>query len=149
MSGLDPQEFDLTDLRRAWYPVQILMSSRPLSMMCSFVTTLVPCILRAHQRPAKCDHPCVEITLQGRAQEVTRAAIRALPPFCGLPKITDCTLSSTELQSGNAIGAFLQTPAPVLDKISGPMGARFFIQYWAGVWQPHRASAIPPSTRTG
>ena len=25
----------------------------------------------------------------------------------------------------DAIGAFLQTPAPVLDKISGPMGARF------------------------
>ena len=34
-------------------------------------------------------------------------------------------LSSTELESGNVIGAFLQTPAPVLDKISGPMGARF------------------------
>ena len=34
-------------------------------------------------------------------------------------------LSSTELESGNAIGAFLQAPAPVLDKISGPMGARF------------------------
>ena len=28
-------------------------------------------------------------------------------------------------RTGNAIGAFLQTPAPVLDKISGPMGARF------------------------
>ena len=29
------------------------------------------------------------------------------------------------MESGNATGAFLQTPAPVLDKISGPMGARF------------------------
>ena len=28
------------------------------------------------------------------------------------------------LESGNAIGAFLQTPAPVLDKNFGPMGAR-------------------------
>ena len=26
----------------------------------------------------------------------------------------------------NALGVFLQTPAPVLDKISGPLGARFF-----------------------
>ena len=32
-------------------------------------------------------------------------------------------LSSTELESGNALGAFLQTPAPVLDKSSGSMGA--------------------------
>ena len=32
----------------------------------------------------------------------------------------------TELESGNALGAFLQTPAPALDKISGPMGARFW-----------------------
>ena len=39
--------------------------------------------------------------------------------------LADLNLSSTELESGNAIGAFLQTPAPVLDKISGPMGARF------------------------
>ena len=37
--------------------------------------------------------------------------------------IADRNLSSTELESGNAIGAFLQTPDPVLDKISGPMGA--------------------------
>ena len=42
----------------------------------------------------------------------------------------DCrrlNLFSKELESGNAIGAFLQsqTPAPVQDKISGPMGARF------------------------
>ena len=29
------------------------------------------------------------------------------------------------------------------------MGAPSFIQHWAGVWQPHRASTIPPSTRTG
>ena len=33
--------------------------------------------------------------------------------------------SSAELESGNAPGAFLQTSAPVLDKISGPMGAQF------------------------
>ena len=41
------------------------------------------------------------------------------------PQFADWNLSSTELESGNAIEAFLQTPAPVLDKISGPMGARF------------------------
>ena len=39
--------------------------------------------------------------------------------------LADSNLSSTELESGNAIGAFLQAPAPVLDKISGPKGARF------------------------
>ena len=52
------------------------------------------------------------------------------------------------LESGNALGlgAFLQTPPPVLDIISGPMGA---IQYWAGVWESHRESAILPGTGTG
>ena len=39
--------------------------------------------------------------------------------------VADRNLSSTELESGIALGAFLQTPAPVLDKISGPMGAQF------------------------
>ena len=29
------------------------------------------------------------------------------------------------MESGNALGAFPQTPAPVLDKISGPVGAGF------------------------
>ena len=37
----------------------------------------------------------------------------------------DWNLSNTELESGNALGAFLQTSAPVLDKNSGPMGAQF------------------------
>ena len=39
--------------------------------------------------------------------------------------IADWNLSSTELESGNDTGAFPQTPAPVLDELSGPMGARF------------------------
>ena len=34
-------------------------------------------------------------------------------------------LSNTELECGSALGAFLQTPAPVLDQISGLMGAQF------------------------
>ena len=38
-----------------------------------------------------------------------------------------------KLVSNRAWGTFLQTPAPVLDKISGPMGARLL-----GFWQPHR-----------
>ena len=46
--------------------------------------------------------------------------------------------SSTELESGK--GAFLQTPAPLLDKMPEPMGARIFVQYWAGSWQSHRES---------
>ena len=40
-----------------------------------------------------------------------------------LGNFADCNLSSTELESGNALGAFLQTPALVLDIISGPKGA--------------------------
>ena len=61
----------------------------------------------------------------------------------------DWDSSSTELECGNAIWAFLQTPAPVLDKISGPMGARFLSSTGPGVWQPHRTSTIPLSIRTG
>ena len=41
------------------------------------------------------------------------------------PQVADRNLSSTELEPGNAPGAFLQTTAPVLDKHFGPMGARF------------------------
>ena len=37
--------------------------------------------------------------------------------------IADRNLSSTGLESGNATGAFLQTPAPILQKYSGPIGA--------------------------
>ena len=39
--------------------------------------------------------------------------------------LADWNWSSTELKSGSALGAFLQTRAPVPDKISGPVGARF------------------------
>ena len=39
-----------------------------------------------------------------------------------LCSIADWNLSSAELESGNAPRAFLQTPAPALDKIPGPMG---------------------------
>ena len=46
--------------------------------------------------------------------------------------IADWNVSSAELESGNALGAFLQTPAAVLDKISGPMGARFLSS--TGLW---------------
>ena len=40
-------------------------------------------------------------------------------------ELAEQNLSSTELESANALGAFLQTRAPVLDNISGPMGAQF------------------------
>ena len=46
--------------------------------------------------------------------------------------VTDWNLSSRELESGNALRAFLQTSAPVLDKISGPMGVRFFSSTLSG-----------------
>ena len=64
----------------------------------------------------------------------------------------DRNLSSTELESGNAIGACLQTSAPVLDKISGPMGARFLSSTGLGsgnLIERERESAILPSTGTG
>ena len=37
--------------------------------------------------------------------------------------IADRDASSADLESGNATGALLQVPAPVLDTLSGPMGA--------------------------
>ena len=43
----------------------------------------------------------------------------------GGASLADWNWSSTELESGNPLGAFLQTPAPALDKVSGPMRARF------------------------
>ena len=39
--------------------------------------------------------------------------------------IADRNLSGTELEYENALEAFVETPAPALDKFSGPMGARF------------------------
>ena len=59
-------------------------------------------------------------------------------------------ISSTELESGNAcLGAFLQTPAPVLDKNSGPMGARFLSSTGLECGTPHWETAILPSTSIG
>ena len=40
------------------------------------------------------------------------------------PDFSRLKFSSTESEPGNALEAFRQTPAPVLDIISGPMGAR-------------------------
>ena len=54
-------------------------------------------------------------------------------------------LSSTELESGNAIGAFLQTRAPVLDKISGPMGARFLSSTGLGSGNLIEWAQFPPA----
>ena len=39
--------------------------------------------------------------------------------------MADQNFSSAELESGNSLGAFLQTPAPVPDKLSGRMDERF------------------------
>ena len=50
----------------------------------------------------------------------------------------ECDRRLKFIQYRTGIGAFLQAPAPVLDKISGSMGATIFIQYWAPVWKPHR-----------
>ena len=59
-------------------------------------------------------------------------SVRASNPNVTKNERSDRTIfSQTEIYPAqnwsleNAIGAFLQTPAPVLDKISGPMGARF------------------------
>ena len=56
----------------------------------------------------------------------------------------DWNLSSTELESGNAIGAFLQTPAPALDKISGPMGAWFLSSTGLGSGNLIERAHFPP-----
>ena len=47
--------------------------------------------------------------------------------------------------AGNAIGAFLQTPAPVLDKISGPMGAQFLSSAGLGSGNLIGRAQIPPA----
>ena len=55
------------------------------------------------------------------------------------------------LSSGDVPGAFLQTPATVLDIFSGPIGHGFtiFIQHWAGVWPPHGKSILLLGASTG
>ena len=47
------------------------------------------------------------------------------------------TVSSVVLESGNASGAFLQTPTPTLDKIPGPMDARLLSIVGLGSQHPH------------
>ena len=59
--------------------------------------------------------------------------------------IADSDLSSAELESGNALGAFRQTRAPALDKISGPPGARFYPVLGWGLATSHRENAILPA----
>ena len=54
-------------------------------------------------------------------------------------------LISAELESGNAIGAFLQTPAPALDKISGPMGAPFLSSTGLGSGKLIGRAQFPPA----
>ena len=53
--------------------------------------------------------------------------------------------SSTELESGNAPEAFLQTPALVLHNISGPAGQDLYAVLACSL-HPHRESTTPPST---
>ena len=65
--------------------------------------------LQLNRRSGSCDTPLCRHSFQ-------EAFLKYDTPF---------NRSTTALESGNATGAFLQTPAPVLDKISGPMGARF------------------------
>ena len=55
-------------------------------------------------------------------------------------------LSSTELESGNALERFLQAPAPALDQISGPMGAQFVSCTGLGLGT---LIGNPPNTSTG
>ena len=73
---------------------------------------------------------------------------RIPPPFYAHPLCTSSPLSSRELESSNARGAFLQTPAPMLDKNPAPMGARI-LSSWSGVWHPHGERSTPPNTHTG
>ena len=62
-----------------------------------------------------------------------------------LPFIADRNLSSTELEYGNPMGASLRTPAPVLDKISGPMGARFLSSAGLGSGNLIGRAQFPPA----
>ena len=51
-------------------------------------------------------------------------------------------------KSGNALGAFLQTRATVLDKISGPMGARFLSSTGQPAPKYHTKGCSRPGART-
>ena len=64
-------------------------------------------------------------------------------------EIADSNASGAETESGNGPGAFLQTPGPVLDRISWTYDRTTFIQFLAGLWQPERKSTIPLSAGTG
>ena len=72
----------------------------------------------------KIDRFCLDLTAPNLVDVIDKQRQQTIV-WTVLSHIADWNLSSTELESGNAIGAFLQAPAPVLDKISGPMGARF------------------------
>ena len=70
------------------------------------------------------------------------------PDLVSCPKrenLADWNLSSTELESGNAIVAFLQTAAPVLDKMSGHMGARFLSSTGLGSGNLIGQAHFPPA----
>ena len=58
----------------------------------------------------------------------------------------DRYVSSVVLESGNASRAFLQTPTPILDKLPGPMDARFLSSVGRGlapVQGEHNSSQYP------
>ena len=71
----------------------------------------------------------------------------------GLPQgpFLENNLSQTEIYPVQnwslemVIGAFLQTPAPVLDKISGPMGARFLSSTGLGSGNLIGRAQLPPA----
>ena len=63
--------------------------------------------------------------------------------------LADCIVSSVALEPGNASGAFLQTPTPILDKIPGPMDARFLSSVGLGFGIGIGRSTTLPITLTG
>ena len=103
-----------------------------------------PCHHRGHIFAARlpdCERKLVVIVI---AQMVVPFQV-----LFGSGSAADRNLSSAELESGNARRAFLQTPAPVPDKIPGPQGAQFVSSTGLGFWQPHRKSTTSLITSTG
>ena len=52
---------------------------------------------------------------------------------CVCVSVRETDLSSAELESGNAPERFIWTPTPVLDKISGPIGAQLYSSIGLGL----------------
>ena len=120
--------------------------------------TVLLCIIgpTAENRRDVADVGCSRALLDPCAHCGKQLGLRSLSGWCtgegrgkGLSKnkALKLLISQTEMYpSGNAIRAFVQTPAPVLDKISGPMDARFLSSTGPGSGNLIGRAQFPPAS---